>query len=149
MAERIRDVMTEEPIVLDADSTAGEAARCMGEYQVGDVLVRADGELLGIVTDRDLALRVLGDEREGDPRGRRLRDCCSRDLVTVSADAEVDEVVKLMSERAVRRIPVLEGREVVSIVSLGDLAVQRDPHSALGQISAAPPDAPITNGSAS
>jgi CBS domain-containing protein len=141
MAQKIRDVMTEEPIVLDADSTAGEAARCMGEYQVGDVLVGADGVLVGIVTDRDLALRALGDDHEGDPRGRRLRDFCSRDLVTVSADADVEEVIKLMSERAVRRIPVMDGSDVVGIVSLGDLAVERDPDSALAQISAAPPDA--------
>jgi CBS domain-containing protein len=86
-------------------------------------------------------VRALADDREGDPRGRRLRDCYSRDLVTVSADASVEEVARLMSERAVRRIPVMDGGEVVGIVSLGDLAVEREPESALGQISAAPPDA--------
>jgi CBS domain-containing protein len=141
MAQSIRDVMTQELVVLEADSTAGEAARQMAEHQVGDVLVQDGGLLVGIVTDRDLALRALADDREGDPRGRRLRDCYSRDLVTVSADASVEEVARLMSERAVRRIPIMDGDEVVGIVSLGDLAVEREPESALGQISAAPPDA--------
>ena len=141
MAQCIRDVMTQELVVLDADSTAGEAARQMAEHQVGDVLVQDEGMLVGIVTDRDLALRALADEREGDPRGRRLRDCYSRDLVTVSADASIEDVSRLMSERAVRRIPIMDGDEVVGIVSLGDLAVEREPESALGQISAAPPDA--------
>jgi CBS domain-containing protein len=141
MAQSIRDVMTQQLVVLDADSTAGEAARQMAEHQVGDVLVQDAGALVGIVTDRDLAVRALADDREGDPRGRRLRDCYSRDLVTVSADASVEEVARLMSERAVRRIPVMDGGEVVGIVSLGDLAVEREPESALGQISAAPPDA--------
>jgi CBS domain-containing protein len=106
---------------------------------VGDVLV-CDGErLLGIVTDRDLVVRCLAEEDE--PAALPIGEICSRNPFTVTPEDDVDDVVELMKERAVRRVPVVgEEGALVGIVSLGDLAERRDRESALGRISAAPPN---------
>lgn len=136
--QTLRDLMTAEPIVLDADATAADAAKAMKARDVGDVLVRRDGRLCGIVTDRDLVVRCLAEEPK-QAAAKRLGDICSRELHALAPDVEVDEAIRLMKERAIRRIPVVQGEEPVGIVSLGDLAVARDRESALGRISAAPP----------
>jgi CBS domain-containing protein len=137
--ECIRDLMTREPIILDAEATVVEAARWMRDRDVGDVLVRQDGRLCGIVTDRDLVVRYLA-EGEGDPRQQALAGVCSTPLVTLPPDADLDEALQVMQENAVRRIPIVDGDRPVGIVSLGDLAVACDRSSALGEISAAPPN---------
>lgn len=136
--ESIRELMTSDPIVLEADATVAEAARCMRDRDVGDVLVRKDGKLCGIVTDRDLVVRCLADA--GDPREHPLAELCSKPLLTLPPDADVEEAMQLMQEHAVRRIPIVERDRPVGIVSLGDLAIARDRRSCLGEISAAPPN---------
>ena len=65
---------------------------------------------------------------------------CSEEVITLTADAEIDEAIELMRDNAVRRIPIVEGERAIGIVSLGDLALARDRRSCLGEISAAPPD---------
>jgi CBS domain-containing protein len=138
MPQTLRDVMTLEPIVLDAYATVADAAKAMKASDVGDVLVRRDGRLCGIVTDRDLVVRCLArnPKRAGS---LRLADICSQEIHALSPDAEVDEAIRLMRDRAIRRIPVVENGSPVGIVSLGDLAIARDRQSCLGDISAAPP----------
>ena len=136
--QAIRELMTADPVVLDASATVSDAAKAMKARDVGDVLVRRDGKLCGIVTDRDLVVRAFA----GDPQGaarRTLGEICTTDLAAVAPDAEVDEAIRLMRERAIRRIPVVEGDRPLGIVSLGDLAIARDRESALADISAAPP----------
>jgi CBS domain-containing protein len=136
MASKIRDVMTPAPITLSERQTAADAARMMKECDVGDVLVCGDdGRLVGIVTDRDLVVRCLADHRDGETP---LRGLCTPAVSTLTPGASIDDAVALMRTNAVRRIPVVESGELVGIVSLGDLARERDPDSALGRISAAP-----------
>jgi CBS domain-containing protein len=134
---QVRDVMTKEPIVLDADATAADAARAMRARDIGDVLVRKDGKLFGIVTDRDLVVRCVA-ETSGD-RKTKLGELCSGGLATLAPDAEIEEAARLMQDKAVRRIPIVEDGRPVGIVTLGDLALAADRRSALAQISAAPP----------
>jgi CBS domain-containing protein len=76
-----------------------------------------------------------------DPAATTLADICSHSLLTVTPTDSVEEAVRLMRTHAIRRLPVVEGGQAVGLVSLGDLAVEREPHSALGEISAAPPEA--------
>ena len=136
----IRDLMTTDPVVCAADSSLHDAATAMRDRHIGDVLVRDDdGQLCGIVTDRDLVVRGLA--RDGDIGSLTLADVCDRQLHTVQADASIGEVVQLMQERTIRRAPVMQGDQLVGIVSLGDLAARLDDDSALGKISSAPPDA--------
>ena len=98
-----------------------------------------EGERLrGLVSDRDLVVRALAEG--ADPDETTVARACSEDLVTVEPEEDLDRAVQLMREHSVRRIPVVEGGHPVGIVSLGDLAVERDPESALGDISAARPN---------
>ncbi len=134
----VRDVMTTDLRFCPTDGTLIDAARIMRDDDIGDVLVMDGDELVGIVTDRDIVVRAVADGR--DPRETRLREVCSTDLVTVTADDEAGDVIRVMRQRAVRRVPVLDGGRPVGIVSLGDLAVEYDQDSALADISESAPD---------
>ena len=138
MAETLREVMTTNPATLDAAAAAADAARMMRDRDVGAVLVTDSGAMRGIVTDRDLVVRVLADGR--DPATTRLSEIASLEIESLPPTATVEEAVDLMMKRALRRIPVVEHDRPVGIVAIGDLAVARDPKSALGQISAANPN---------
>jgi CBS domain-containing protein len=138
MAQSVREVMTANPIALPATSSVVDAARTMRDSNIGDVIVVDNGRICGIVTDRDITIRGVAEGR--DISQLKLADICSREITTLSPTDSVDDAVRLMREKAIRRLPVVEGGKPVGIVSLGDLAVERDPHSALGDISAAPPN---------
>ena len=135
MEHTIRDIMSTPALCLDASDSVADAARCMCENDVGDVLVTRDGKLCGIVTDRDIVVRCIA--QGDDPDDTRVERICSGPLTTLSPDDSVSSAVQQMRERAVRRLPVVERERVVGVVSLGDLACERDPGSALGTISAA------------
>jgi len=134
----LRDVMTPNPTVLTANTTVADAATLMRDQEIGDVLVQQDGELCGIVTDRDIVTRAAAEHR--DPSEVRLGEICTSNVQTVSVDTSVDDVIRLMSECSVRRVPVVDNNRPIGIVSLGDLAVERDRGSLLGDISAAAPN---------
>ena len=134
----LKEMMSERPVSLRHDQTASDAATQMREAHVGGVLVTRDGKLCGIVTDRDLVVRCLADGV--DPKSVHLGELCSKELVTLSPDSEVDEAISMMRDKAVRRVPVVEGEKPVGIVSIGDLALAVDRDSALAEISAAPPN---------
>jgi CBS domain-containing protein len=134
----IAAVMTKQPMVLESDSPVMDAARVMRDSDVGDVIVIEGGSVCGIVTDRDIVVRGIASGK--DPATTRLGEICSKDVTTVSSDTPVEEAVRLMRDRAIRRLPVVDGDRPVGVVSLGDLAVERDPSSALADISEAPPN---------
>jgi CBS domain-containing protein len=139
MAERIRDVMTTHPETLPESTTVREAAETMRANDIGDVVVvDENGTLSGILTDRDIVVRVVAEGR--DPRATRIGDIASRDLTAVSPDDPVGRAVQLMRDKAIRRLPAVDQGKPVGIVSIGDLALDRDPGSALADISAAPPN---------
>jgi CBS domain-containing protein len=137
MAQQIRELMTPNPVVLPGTASVHEAARAMRDAQIGDVIVIENNQVCGIVTDRDIVVRILAETR--DPATTTLADICSHSIVTVTPTESVEEAVRLMRTHAIRRLPVVDGGQAVGIVSLGDLAVERDPGSALGEISGAPP----------
>ncbi|TVP83988.1 MAG: CBS domain-containing protein [Thioalkalivibrio sp.] len=134
----VREVMTLNPIILNHAASTQEAAQHMRDAGVGDVLVHQDGRLLGIITDRDIVVRVVADGKS--PELTTLGDCCSEELHTLEPDMDAEEAVATMREFAIRRIPVVEQGQVVGIVSIGDLAIERDEHSALADISAEAPN---------
>jgi CBS domain-containing protein len=139
MAQKAREIMTPMPVALSPDAPLIDAARQMRDHEVGDVLVVEGDRLRGILTDRDLVVRGIAEGR--DPHRTRVAEVCSTDeLVCADSDDDADQVTRLMRDRAVRRVPVLEDDRPIGIVSLGDLAVERDPRSALADISAAPPN---------
>jgi len=118
---KIREMMTPAPVSVSPAEPVPGVAKAMRETGVGCVLVVAGGRLTGLITDRDIAVRVLAEGR--DPRVTRAGTVCSGDLATLGPDDDTDEAVRLIRERAVRRIPVVEQGAPVGIVSLGDLTV--------------------------
>jgi len=135
----LSELMSRNPVCLDESAPVLEAARAMRDRHIGNVVVTRAGEVFGILTDRDIVVRCLAEDKD-------MRECTcgqvcsSADLATVSRDAPIEEAVKLMRERTIRRVVVVEGQKPVGVVSLGDLAKQRDRSSALGEISAASPN---------
>ena len=136
MAQAIREVMTKDPVLLGGDESAAEAASAMKDADTGAIVVAEDGQLRGIVTDRDVVVRAVAGGR--DPSEVKIGEICSEDVTTLQPDDPVEEAVRIMRSKHVRRVPVTEGSDVVGIVSIGDLAIERDPDSALAEISAAP-----------
>lgn len=139
MAQHIRELMTPNPVSMPGTASVHEAARAMRDADIGDVIVIEHHQVCGIITDRDIAVRVVAEAK--DPATTALADICSHSLLTVKSTDSVEHAVRLMRTHTVRRLPVVEEGKAVGIVSLGDLAVERDPESVLGEISAAPPDA--------
>ena len=138
MANTVRGVMTAAPLRCQTNAPVLEAAQLMRDNDIGDVVVVDAADIAGILTDRDIVVRLVA---EGlDAASTEVSEICSEEVVTVSPDEEIDTAVRLMREHAVRRLPVLEAGAVVGIVSLGDLAVERDEGSVLAEISEAPPD---------
>lgn len=135
---KMRDVMSPAPVSLAADEPVSTAAQAMKQHGIGMVLAVTDGRLSGLVTDRDIAIRVLAENR--DPRTTRIGDIASSDLAVLGPDDDVDQAVRLARERAVRRIPVVRDGTPVGVVSLSDLALKKDQGSALSDVSAAPPN---------
>jgi CBS domain-containing protein len=138
MASTIRDVMSTNLVTCPDTATIADAARLMRDREIGDVLVTGDGgRLEGIVTDRDLVVRCLATGAAADAT---IDQACSSDLTTVAPDSSIDDALRLMRDRSLRRLPVVNDGRAVGIVTLGDLAIERDPDSALGNISAAAPN---------
>jgi CBS domain-containing protein len=109
----------------------------MDKEDIGNVLVVENGELQGIVTDRDIVVRVIA---KGNGPDASVREACTTDLEALSPDDSVEDAIQKMEQGNVRRLPVVEDGKPVGIISLGDLAVNRDDDSALADISSASPN---------
>lgn len=138
MAENIREVMTENPSTVEASANLVDAAQLMAKEDIGDVLVVENGELQGIVTDRDIVVRAIAEGSKPDDTS--VREVATTDVATVGPDDSIQETIELVKDKDVRRIPVVEDGKPVGIVSLGDLAVHSDDKSALADISQASPN---------
>jgi CBS domain-containing protein len=139
MPERLREVMTPDPVAVATTATLQHAAEVMRDRAIGDVLVvDEEGSLYGIVTDRDIV--VAGIAEGADPAAMSVDQVCTHDPLSLGPDDAVAEAARLMSDRAIRRLPIVDNGNLVGIVSLGDLAIDRDPNSVLGEISGAPPN---------
>lgn len=135
MAQRVRELMTSNPVTMPAGTPVRQAAVAMREQDIGDVLVMDDDELRGVVTDRDIVVRGLADR--DDLSDCFLRDVCSEQLVVATPDEEADLAIARLRDNAVRRIPVVDNGQPVGMFSIGDAAIERDSRSALADISVA------------
>ncbi len=137
MPNLVSEIMSAQPEALPSTATVAEAARIMRDKNIGDVIVLENDSVCGIVTDRDIVVRGLA---SGGGPETKIGEICSKELTTLPIDSKIGDAVKLMEEKALRRLPVVDDGKPVGIVSLGDLAIVRDRDSALGQVSAAPPN---------
>ena len=135
MAKTVADVMTADPATVEAAQPVSVAARLMLEHDTGAVIVTDDGRVSGIITDRDITVRVVSQDKGSDTPVQEA--CSGSDIQTVGPDTSIDQVVQIMRSSAIRRLPVVEKGRAVGIVSIGDLAIERDPDSALADLSAA------------
>ena len=121
MSGNIRELMTKEPHALASGATVMEAARLMRDEDMGIVPVVDGDKLVGTVTDRDIAIRVVAEGRS--PETVTVGEIASRELVTIDPQQELDEALRLMARHQVRRLPVVEeDGKLVGIVAQADIA---------------------------
>ncbi|MFZ3566491.1 CBS domain-containing protein [Streptomyces sp. BH097] len=137
MPQLVHDVMTPRVIAVAPDTPVAEAAQLMREHDIGNVLVCEGDRLLGLVTDRDITLRVLADG--ADPRIIDVGTVCTPDPVCIGPEEGTEHAAALMRRHAVRRLPVVSTGRAIGMVSIGDLTEHRDPDSTLADISRAEP----------
>lgn len=139
-----REIMTPTAVWVAADDTVLDAARKMRDEQVGALPVcSGEGRLEGMVTDRDLVVKVLAEGR--DAASVRLRDLADQpEVVTIGADDRAEEAIETMKRHGVRRLPVIDGRRLVGMVSQADIA-RALPDSRVGDLVGAISEAPPNN----
>ncbi|GAA3766097.1 CBS domain-containing protein [Micromonospora maritima] len=130
--------MTTRLVTMDGNDTLTAAAQEMRDSAIGDVVVTDGDNVIGIVTDRDITVRGVAEDM--NPSSTTLNQITSRDVVTVSQYDDAVAAADLMRTYAVRRLPVIDDGRLVGLISMGDLAVEREPQSVLADISADDPN---------
>jgi CBS domain-containing protein len=122
---KIRDVMTSDPRTVEPSATVQEAAKAMRDEDVGPIPIVENGSLVGILTDRDIVVRIVAEGK--DASSTTVGDIASHDLATIDPEQTLDEALRLMAKHQVRRLPVCEedGR-LVGIVAQADVALEGD-----------------------
>lgn len=118
---KVRDLVVRQPVMVDVATTIAEAAKLMSTEGVGSLIVTDAGSPVGMVTDRDIVLRGVA---RGVPADGRIDALMSMGVTSVPADADVSELLHTFGTHAVRRVPVVEGDQVIGIVSLDDMLIQ-------------------------
>ena len=139
MGKTVRDVMTPNPVAMEGTSTLLDAAKAMRDSDIGAVVVLDhDRKVVGLATDRGLVLR--GVTQGLHPANARLEEVASKNITTLGPNDSLSDATHLMRSKAIRRIPVVDQGKPVGMLSISDLALERDPNSVLGDISSAPPN---------
>ena len=142
-SRRVRDVMTANPQTVTQGDNLLQAARIMRDQDTGVVPVVDGRKVIGLITDRDIVVRVVADGK--DINGVKVNEVMTKNVRSVKEDAAVDEVLSLMSGAEIRRVPVVNNSdELVGIVSIGDLSTRTDRDNKVGRamekIAEAPPN---------
>jgi CBS domain-containing protein len=124
MATNIREVMTPSPKTVEADATAAQAAKLMKEADAGMIPVVQGRRLVGTVTDRDIAIRVVAEGK--DAGATAVGEIASKDIVTIGPDQDIAEALGLMASNQIRRLPVVEGETLIGVVAQADVARAAD-----------------------
>jgi CBS domain-containing protein len=121
MADKARDVMTPDPEVIDEHETVLEAAKKLADLDVGAMPVcTSDRRVVGMLTDRDIVTKVLAQGK--DPASVKAGELAQGEAVTIGADDSVEEALRTMAEHKVRRLPVIDGHDLVGVVAQADVA---------------------------
>ena len=117
---KVADVMVREVITIDENSTVKEAAEDMNKFEIGCLIAVRKGKAVGIITERDLLKRVVAEAK--DVNKTRVKDVMSSPLVVVEPGMDLEEAVKLMFQMKIKKLPVVEEKRLVGLVSLTDIA---------------------------
>jgi CBS domain-containing protein len=120
MGKSVRDTMTSQPTSIDSSQSVVDAARALRDEDVGSLPVTDQGRLIGVITDRDIVVRVVA---EGRADSATVADALSRNPITVTPEHDLDDALKLMARHQVRRLPVVEDERLVGIVAQADVAL--------------------------
>jgi CBS domain-containing protein len=120
MGKSVRDTMTSQPTSIDSSQSVVDAARAMRDEDVGSLPVTDQGRLIGVITDRDIVVRVVA---EGRADSATVADALSRNPITVTPEHDLDDALRLMARHQVRRLPVVEDERLVGIVAQADVAL--------------------------
>ena len=124
MAKSVRDAMTGDPLSIGASASVVEAARLMREQHINSLPVTEDERLVGMITDRDIPTRVVAESAV--PETTSVGDVCSRDLISVEPNNDLEEALQLMARHQVRRLPVVENGRLVGMVAQADIALKEN-----------------------
>jgi CBS domain-containing protein len=125
MGQSIKDVMTSNPCSIDADKSVAYAAKMLRDEDVGVAPIVEGDKLIGMLTDRDIAIRVVAEGR--DPDEVTVRDVASKQVVTIDPQQDLDEALRVMAKHKVRRLPVVEeDGKLVGVVAQADVAREGD-----------------------
>ena len=121
MAKKVRDMMTKNPCAIDAQKPVAYAAQMMRDEGVGLAPIVEGQKLIGTVTDRDIAIRVVADGK--DPQTTTVREIATTRLITIDPEQDIDEAMRLMADHQVRRLPVVEeDGKLAGVVAQADIA---------------------------
>jgi CBS domain-containing protein len=120
MSLKVEDVMVKEVITLDDESTTKEAADIMNKFEIGCLIAVRKGKAVGIITERDLLKRVVAEAK--DANRTKVKDIMTSPLVVVEPNMELEEAVKMMFQMKIKKLPVVDGKRLVGLVTLTDIA---------------------------
>lgn len=118
---QVKDVMTKNVVCVTPQDTVEKAAKLMNDYNIGSIPVCEGKKVVGIITDRDIVLRCVSQSKDTK---QFVADCMTRNPVTADPYMDVNVAAKMMSERQIRRLPIIDNNNLVGMVALGDFAVQ-------------------------
>jgi len=119
MKLQVEDVMVEDVVTIDADATVLQAARIMNKNEIGRLIVVRRRRAVGIVTERDLLRRIVSKSR--DPKRTKVREIMTKPLIAAEPDMDIEDATRLMFDKKIKKLPVLENGELVGLVTLTDL----------------------------
>jgi CBS domain-containing protein len=120
MILKVEDIMIESVITVDADSTVMRAVRTMNKHEIGCLVVTRRGKAVGIVTERDLLKRVIGKSK--NPGKTKVREIMTKPLIAGQPDMELEDATKLMFERKIKKLPVVDHGQLLGLITLTDVA---------------------------
>ncbi len=116
---RIRDVMTKNVVKASRETTIAEICSIMVQHKIGSIIISEAEEPVGIITERDILEKIAAESR--NPDRVAADEIMTKNITTVKADVPIEEAVKLLAERRLKRLPVLEGSKLIGIVTATDI----------------------------
>ncbi len=120
MSLKVEDVMVKEVITIDQNSTVKEAAEVMNKFEIGCLIAVRKGKAMGMITERDLLKRIVAEAR--DATETKVKDVMSSPLVVIEPSVELEEAIKLMFQMKIKKLPVVDGKRLVGLITLTDIA---------------------------
>lgn len=118
----VKDIMTNNIVSLSSEDSVERAAQMMKQFDVGSIPVCSQEKLVGMITDRDITLRTVAANVNGNTQ--KISEVMTSNPVTGTPDMDVHDAAKIMSEQQIRRLPIIQNKHLVGIVSLGDISVE-------------------------